>query len=248
MGIFDIVKDVAKVGAEILPIVMDNMNKNTQRNVPLGPIKVYVDGDNFQATNLGSSNRDITFSTTSFINGSMRTESEFFTVDMGISIAIPHYVLNAFKEGVMSISDHMLENDPEFGGLRSLGLCATMISLGAAVRIAGPLEFRVERDGEGRVCSVVFGSSSPFDIRSVNAIFESASGSKASINVDTQKSKAVLNSKNDQYEHAVRLPEGFDPEPLLTSVDLQIQINEDLANEFLALNKNMLKEFYKPYI
>jgi hypothetical protein len=47
MGIFDVVKDVAKVGAEILPIVLDNMATGTQsqQTVPLGPIKVSVDGD-----------------------------------------------------------------------------------------------------------------------------------------------------------------------------------------------------------
>ena len=41
MGIFDVVKDVAKVGAEILPIVMDNMATRSQSKqaVPLGPIK-----------------------------------------------------------------------------------------------------------------------------------------------------------------------------------------------------------------
>lgn len=51
MGIFDLVKDVAKVGAEILPIVLDNMATGTQskQTVPLGPIKVSVDGDQIYA-------------------------------------------------------------------------------------------------------------------------------------------------------------------------------------------------------
>ena len=56
MGIFDVVKDVAKVGAEILPIVLDNMATGSQskQTVPLGPIKVSVEGDQIYATNLGN--------------------------------------------------------------------------------------------------------------------------------------------------------------------------------------------------
>lgn len=61
MGIFDVVKDVAKVGAEILPIVLDNMPTGTQsqKTVPLGPIKVSVDSDQIYATNLGDQPKDV---------------------------------------------------------------------------------------------------------------------------------------------------------------------------------------------
>ena len=71
MGIFDVVKDVAKVGAEILPIVLDNMATGTQsqQTVPLGPIKVSVDGDQIYVTNLGNQPKDVIFNVTNSTGG-----------------------------------------------------------------------------------------------------------------------------------------------------------------------------------
>ena len=91
MGIFDVVKDVAKVGAEILPIVLDNMPTGTQsqKTVPLGPIKVSVDGDQIYATNLGDQPKDVIFSVTNFTGGAMRSTNEIYNIEHGTSIVLP---------------------------------------------------------------------------------------------------------------------------------------------------------------
>jgi hypothetical protein len=89
MGIFDVVKDVAKVGAEILPIVLDNMAMGTQskQTVPLGPIKVSVDGDQIYATNLGDEPKDVIFSVTNSTGGAMRNTNEIYHIEHGTSIS-----------------------------------------------------------------------------------------------------------------------------------------------------------------
>ena len=91
MGIFDVVKDVAKVGAEILPIVLDNMATGSQskQTVPLGPIKVSVDGDQIYATNLGNQPKDVIFSVTNSTGGAMRNTNEIYNIEHGTSIVLP---------------------------------------------------------------------------------------------------------------------------------------------------------------
>jgi len=42
----------------------------------------------------------------------------------------------------------------------------------------------------------------------------------------------------------VNLPDGFDPEPLISSIDLQVQIDEDAAERCLTDNSEMNKAFY----
>ena len=41
----------------------------------------------------------------------------------------------------------------------------------------------------------------------------------------------------------MNLPDGFDPEPLISSIDLQVQIDEDAAEQFLTNNAEMNKAF-----
>jgi hypothetical protein len=120
MGIFDVVKDVAKVGTEILPIVLDNMATGTQsqQNVPLGPIKVSVDDDQIYVTNLGNQPKDVIFNVTN-----------------------------------------------------------------------------------------------------------STGGAKSNITLSSDKSKVTYSAETSLYEASVNLPNGFDPEPLISSIDLQVQIN-----------------------
>ena len=83
MGIFDVVKDVAKVGAEILPIVLYDMATGTQseQTVPLGPMKVSVDGDQIYATNLGDQPKDVIFSVTNTTGGAMRNTNEIYNIE-----------------------------------------------------------------------------------------------------------------------------------------------------------------------
>ena len=139
MGIFDVVKDVAKVGTEILPIVLDNMATGTQsqQTVPLGPIKVSVDGDQIYVTNLGNQPKDVIFNVTN-----------------------------------------------------------------------------------------------------------STGGAKANITLSSDKSEVTYNAETSLYEASVNLPDGFDPEPLISSIDLQVQINEDAAERCLTENAEMNKAFY----
>ena len=107
MGMFDVVKDVAKVGAEILPIVLDKMATGTQskQTVPLGPIKVSVGGDQIYVTNLGNQPKDVIFSVTNSTGGAMRNTNEVYTIDDGTSIVLPRFVLAAFKDGLVSVAN-----------------------------------------------------------------------------------------------------------------------------------------------
>ena len=245
MGIFDVVKDVAKVGAEILPIVLDNMAMGMQskQTVPLGPIKVSVDGDQIYATNLGDQPEDVIFSVTNSTGGAMRNTNEIYHIEHGTSIVLPRFVLAAFKDGLVSVANSGKYQSASNSFVRNLGLSARLISVGLAVRIAGEFHFTIQK-GYGTQSRIVFGNSNPFDLRSINAILEGTGGAKANITLNSDNSDVTHNAETSLYEASVNLPDGFDPEPLISSIDLQVQIDEDAAERCLTDNSEMNKAFY----
>ena len=245
MGIFDVVKDVAKVGAEILPIVLDNMASGTQskQTVPLGPIKVSEDGDQIYATNLGDQPKDVIFSVTNSTGGAMRNTNEIYNIEHGTSIVLPRFVLAAFKDGLVSVANSGKYQSSSNSFVRNLGLSARLISVGLAVRIAGEFHFTVQKE-DGSQSKIVFGNSNPFDLKSINAILEGAGGAKANISLNANEPQVAFNAATSLYEVSVKLPDGFDPEPLISSIDLQVRIDEDAANRSLHENAEMNKAFY----
>ena len=245
MGIFDVVKDVAKVGAEILPIVLNNMPTGTQsqKTVPLGPIKVSVDGDQIYATNLGDQPKDVIFSVTNFTGGAMRNTNEIYNIEHGTSIVLPRFVLAAFKDGLVSVANSGKYQSSSNSFVRNLGLSARLISVGLAVRIAGEFHFTIQK-GDGSQSRIVFGNSNPFDLKSINAILEGTGGAKANITLNSDKPEVTYNATTSVYEASVNLPDGFDPEPLISSIDLQVRIDEDAAKRCLRENAEMNKAFY----
>ena len=245
MGIFDVVKDVAKVGAEILPIVLDNMATGSQskQTVPLGPIKVSVDGDQIYATNLGDQPKDVIFSVTNSTGGAMRNTNEIYNIEHGTSIVLPRFVLAAFQDGLFSVANSGRYQDASSTFVRNLGLSARLISVGLAVRIAGEFHFTIQKE-DGSQSRIVFGNSNPFDLKSINAILEGTGGAKVNITLNSDKSEVTYNAQTSFYEASVNLPDGFDPEPLISSIDLQVQIDEDAANRCLRENAEMNKAFY----
>jgi len=245
MGIFDVVKDVAKVGAEILPIVLDNMATGSQskQTVPLGPIKVSVEGDQIYATNLGNQPKDVIFSVTNSTGGAMRNTNEIYNIEHGTSIVLPRFVLAAFKDGLVSVANSGRYQDASSSFVRNLGLSARLISVGLAVRIAGEFHFTIQKE-DGSQSRIVFGNSNPFDLKSINAFLEGTGGAKANITLNSDKSEVTYNAQTSFYEASVNLPDGFDPEPLISSIDLQVQIDEDAANRCLRENAEMNKAFY----
>ena len=115
--------------------------------------------------------------------------------------------------------------------------------MGLAVRIAGKFHFTI-RKADGSQSRIVFGNSNPFDLRSISAILEGTGGAKANITLNSDKSKVTYNAETSLYEASVNLPDGFDPEPLISSIDLQVQINENAAERCLTENAEMNKAFY----
>ena len=112
-----------------------------------------------------------------------------------------------------------------------------------AVRIAGEFHSTIQK-GDGTQSRIVFGNSNPFDLRSINAILEGTGGAKANITLNSDKSDVTYNAETSLYEASVNLPDGFDPEPLISSIDLQVQIDEDAAERCLIDNSEMNKAFY----
>ena len=90
----------------------------------------------------------------------------------------------------------------------------------------------------------VFGNSNLFDLRSINAILEGTGGAKANITLNSDNSDVTHNAETSLYEASVNLPDGFDPEPLISSIDLQVQIDEDAEERCLTDNSEMNKAFY----
>ena len=90
----------------------------------------------------------------------------------------------------------------------------------------------------------MFGNTNPFDLKSINTTLEGTGGAKANITLNSDKSEVIYNAQTSFYEASVYLPDGFDPEPLISSIDLQVQIDEDAANQCLRENAEMNKAFY----
>ena len=90
----------------------------------------------------------------------------------------------------------------------------------------------------------MFGNSNPFDLKSINAILEGTGGAKANITLNSDKPEVTYNATTSVYEASVNLPDGFDPEPLISSIDLQVRIDEDAAKRCLRENAEMNKAFY----
>ena len=81
MSIFDVVKDVAKVGVEILPIVLDNMATGTQskQTVPLGSTRTIV----CQSLNFPIFFNSSAFDGAIYIKVKIEIITKFLIMDMG---------------------------------------------------------------------------------------------------------------------------------------------------------------------
>ena len=224
---------------------MDNVETGAQskQTVPLGPIKISVEGDQIYATNLGDQPKDVIFSVTDSSRGAMRNTNEFYTIDHGTGINLTRFVLSAFQDGLVSVANTGVQLDAANSFVRNLGLSARLISVGLAVRIAGEFHFTVQKE-DGSRSKIVFGNSNPFDLKSINAILEGAGGAKANISLNANEPQVAFNAATSLYEVSVKLPDGFDPEPLISSIDLQVRIDEDAANRSLHENAEMNKAFY----
>ena len=164
-------------------------------------------------------------------------------IEHGTSIVLPRFVLAAFKDGSVSVANSGKYQSASNSFVRNLGLSARLISVGLVVRIAGEFHFTIQK-GDGTQSRIVFGNSNPFDLRSINAILEGTGGAKANITLYSHKSDVTYNAETSLYQASVNLPDGFDPEPLISNIDLQVQIDEDAAKRCLTDNSEMNNAFY----
>ena len=173
----------------------------------------------------------------------MRNTNEIYNIERGTSIVLPRFVLAAFKDGLVSVANSGKYQSSSNSFVRNLGLSARLISVGLAVWIAGEFHFTIQK-GDGSQSRIVFGNSNPFDLKSINAILEGTGGAKANITLNSDKPEVTYNATTSVYEASVNLPDGFDPEPLISSIDLQVRIDEDAAKRCLRENAEMNKAFY----